>query len=363
MTDQPGNEPEERLPAPRPETPASVERFSAPPGSHKFELTPERSAQIVRQSSNARWVGFLAVIVVVLFVALYWFYELGAPLGLTEPRLTAEENAQQVLAVERGYNIYQANCARCHGVEGEGGIGPTLNRQDKLFTHLNEDYLHNILEVGGRLACGDPLSAMPIWSNEGRPPGPLNYVQIEELIAFLRATNDTTYLVRDPELMEPEINPETGEPETFTGWRDPDYEPAPDATPYPACWKEEFTSGESAPPAGSGDPAASAEPSASLPGQAPSAAEVEIVAQGVAFTTPNVDVAGTEGFTIQFDNQDAGIPHDVDILDEAGGKAFDGEVVSGPVVHTYEVPALEAGDYGFICSVHPNMTGTISVTQ
>ena len=41
---------------------------------------PERAAQVVRQSSNARWVGFLAVVVVILFITVYWFYEL-APLG------------------------------------------------------------------------------------------------------------------------------------------------------------------------------------------------------------------------------------------------------------------------------------------
>jgi plastocyanin/mono/diheme cytochrome c family protein len=359
MTDQPGNDPEERLPAPRPETPAPVERFSSPPGARKFELTPERSAQIVRQSSNARWVGFLAVIVVVLFVALYWFYELGAPLGLTEPRLTSEENAQQVLAVERGYNIYEANCALCHGLQGEGGIGPTLNRQDKLFAHLNEDYLHNILEVGGRLACGDPNSQMPIWSNEGRPPGPLNYAQIEELIAFLRAPNNVTYTMRDPELMEPRIDPQTGEVRTFTGWRDPAFEPAPGATPYPDCWKNEFTSGESAAPDGS------SEPSASAPGssQAPTADELSIVAVGIAFDSDALEVAGTQGFTIQFDNQDTGIQHDVDILDAGGTKVFDGDVIVGADQITYEVPALEAGEYEFICSIHPNMRGTLTVTE
>ena len=360
MTDQPGHEPEERLPAPRPETPAPVERFSSPPGVHKFELTPERSAQIVRQSSNARWVGFLAVIVVVLFVALYWFYELGAPLGLTESRLSAEETAQQVLAVERGYNIYEANCARCHGEQGEGGIGPALNRQDKLFAHLNEDYLHNILEVGGRLACGDPNSLMPVWSNEGRPPGPLNYIQIEELIAFLRAPDNVTYTMRDPELLEPRIDPQTGEERTFTGWRDPDYQPAPDATPYPACWTEEFTGGQP-----SGEPSGTGAPTASAPGssQAPSADAVQIAALGIEFTTDPVEVAGTQGFTIQFDNQDAGIQHDVDILDAAGTKVFDGEIIVGPSQVTYEVPALEAGEYEFICSIHPNMRGTLTVTQ
>jgi hypothetical protein len=83
MTDTPGREPtgpdatpepapEQRLPVPRPEGDvAPVERFSSPPSARTFELTPERAAQVVRQSSNARWVGFLAVVVVILFVAIY----------------------------------------------------------------------------------------------------------------------------------------------------------------------------------------------------------------------------------------------------------------------------------------------------
>src|SRR6476661_8987985 len=115
MTDTPGHEPEghepepeQRLPIPRPPAEAApVERFSSPASTRAVELTPERFAQVVRQSSNARWVAFLAVVVVILFVALYWFYELGAPLGLTEPRLKAEITAQQITMVERGYNVYQ----------------------------------------------------------------------------------------------------------------------------------------------------------------------------------------------------------------------------------------------------------------
>ena len=72
MTDQTGRQPEERLPAPRPSSaPVPVERFSAPPSTHRSDLTPERAAKIVRQSANARWVGFLAVIVVALFVIVY----------------------------------------------------------------------------------------------------------------------------------------------------------------------------------------------------------------------------------------------------------------------------------------------------
>src|SRR4051812_18604565 len=150
MTDPPGRPPEERLPAPRPEptVPAPVDRFSASPSTRKFELTPERAAGIVRQSASARWVGFLVVTVVALFVIAYYFYELGLPGGLSHSRLAAEGDAQQVTSVERGYNIFEANCARCYGADGQGGIGPTLHRQDKLFAHLNEDYIRNVLTVG-----------------------------------------------------------------------------------------------------------------------------------------------------------------------------------------------------------------------
>jgi mono/diheme cytochrome c family protein len=200
MTDTPGPEPtghepepEQRLPAVRPPVePAPVERFTSAPSTRTFELSPERAAQVVRQSSNARWVGFLAVVVVILFVAIYWFYELGTPFGITEPRLDAEQSAQQVTAVERGYNIYEANCARCHGDDGQGGIGPVLNSQEKLFQHLNEDYLRNILTVGGRYACGNANSIMPVWADTGNPPGPLNYQAIDNLIAYLTATKPTS---------------------------------------------------------------------------------------------------------------------------------------------------------------------------
>jgi mono/diheme cytochrome c family protein/plastocyanin len=355
MTDTPGREPEgpepepeQRLPATRPPAEvAPVERFTSPPSIRSVELSPERVAQVVRQSSNARWVGFLTVVVVILFVALYWFYELGAPLGLTEPRLEAEITAQQVTAVERGYLVYQANCARCHGVQGEGGIGPVLNRQDKLFAHLNENYLRTVLTVGGRYVCGDPKSLMPVWADTGNPPGPLNYRQIEELIAFLLANNDKTYIVRDEHLLDPKVDPLTGKVLTFTGWRDPNYEPAPGATPYPDCWKDEFASGASASPGAS----ASTDPNAEV---------VTISAHNIAFEPTAVTAPAGAGFTLSFDNQDAGIPHDVQIKDGSGAVVFKTDVFPGVAKRDYSVPALAAGTYPFACSVHPNMTGNLT---
>ena len=321
MSDTSGREPEERLPVPQPPAEvAPVERFTAAPSVRAVELTPERAAQVVRQSSNARWVGFLGVVVVILFIAIYWFYEL-APLGFHEARLDSEAASQQVIAVERGYNLYEANCARCHGPDGEGGIGPALNRQDKLFAHLSVDYLHNVLEVGGRYVCGNPNSIMPIWSSEGHPPGPLNYIQIEDLIAFIRAPSTETYTKRDPELFEPRIDPISGETETFKGWVDPTYKPAPGATPYPACWSDEFEApaGSAAP---SGSPAASGATQSGSPvspsgspvaSGAAGGAAVKIVASGIQFTTPEVTAAADTPFVIIFENQDPSTPHNVEI--------------------------------------------------
>jgi plastocyanin len=362
MTDTPGRppegsapEPEQRLPAVRePGEIVPADRFTSPPAVRKLEFTPERAAQVVRQSANARWVGFLSVVVIILFVSLYWFYELGAPAGLTKPRLASELDAQQVAKVERGRNIYEANCARCHGEDGEGGAGPALNRQDKLFAHLNEDYIRNVLTVGGRYVCGNPLSQMPVWSDEGNPPGPLNYRQIEELIAFLLAPSDQTFIVRDEHLLDPKKDPVTGQVQTFKGWRDPNYEPAPGATPFPDCWTNEFTNASASPgasPGASGSPAPSANPSAEV---------VDISASGVAFSTAKLTAPADAAFTIHFDNQDAGIQHNVAINDQAGAEVFKGEIFPGPGTRDYAVPALKAGTYKFVCTVHPNMTGELT---
>jgi plastocyanin len=346
-----GREPEQRLPAVRPpDEVAPVDRFTSPPSIRRIEFTPERAAQVVRQSANARWVGFLALIVIILFISLYWFYELGTPGGLTTARQAMEIDAQQVAKVERGYLIYEANCARCHGVDGEGGEGPTLNSQEKLFSHLNEAYIRNVLTVGGRYVCGNPLSKMPIWSDTGNPAGPLNYRQIEELIAFLLATNDQTYIVRDEHLLDPKKDPITGQVITFTGWRDPNYKPAPEATPYPDCYLDALTGGASASPGTS--PAATLDPNVTV---------VEIsTSSSSAFDQSTATAPADEAFVIHFANDENGVPHNVQVNDSSGQVVVRGDIITGVAEADYNVPALAAGDYPFVCSVHPNMTGTLT---
>jgi plastocyanin/mono/diheme cytochrome c family protein len=350
MTDQPGREPEQRLPARRPSSEAApADRFSAPASAHARALTPDRAASIVRQSASARWVGFLAVCVVVLFTIAYYFYEVGLPFGASTPRLDQEAAVQQVTSVERGYNLYQANCARCHGPGGQGTNGgyvaPPLNDQMKLFDHLSAAYLKNVLSVGGRYVCGNPTSLMPVWADTGG--GPLNYIQIQALIAFIRAPSTQEFIIRNPSLNEPVIGAD-GKVETFKGWVDPSFKPDPAATPVPACW-----SGSAG--------GASAAPGETLPADAP---VLKITAEGIAYDVKELSVAAGKPFGIDFVQKDAGVGgHNVEIRKQDGTTIFKGAVLNDPGETTYVIPALDAGTYTFICSIHPipGMTGTLTV--
>ena len=347
MTDQPGPpRDEQRLPVPRePVEVVPTERFSAPAQAHSFGLTPERAAKIVRQSGSSRWVAFLAVTLVTIFVIGYYFYELGVPGVPDSSRMEKEATAQAVTSVQRGYALFEANCARCHGAQGQGLIGPVLNDQAKLLTHLTEKYITTVLTVGGRYVCGDANSLMPAWLE---PNGPLNYMQVDEIVSFLRAPNTITYTA---------VDPTTGATSQAPGWRDPNYVMPPSATPVPACWKNAFLTGGSPAPSGGASPAASSPPASSAPGQG---TVLTLTAENLRYDKVTLEAPAGQPFQIVFTNNDAGMPHNVQILRD-GISVWKGDIFSGVDMRTYNVPALAAGSYTFICSVHPSMKGTLEV--
>jgi cytochrome c oxidase subunit 2 len=111
------------------------------------------------------------------------------------------------------------------------------------------------------------------------------------------------------------------------------------------------TAGASPPPAPSGDPGASAPPA----GPVVKVSAFNILFEQTALTAP----AGVP-FQIEFENKDASIPHNVEIKDAGGASVFSGEIFNGVETRTYDVPALAAGAYTFLCTVHPAMTGTLT---
>jgi plastocyanin len=134
---------------------------------------------------------------------------------------------------------------------------------------------------------------------------------------------------------------------TTPGWT---YAPPPSPTPIPS-------SEPSTAPSASVGPSASAAPSGGGGGTV-----VEISALNIAFDTTEITVPAGQPFRIHFVNNDAGIPHNVAIHagSPTGAEVFKGEIFNGVAERTYDVPALDAGAYGFICSVHPNMAGTLT---
>lgn len=138
------------------------------------------------------------------------------------------------------------------------------------------------------------------------------------------------------------------------GWT---YAPAPSATPVPSV----EASGSAAPPSGSAAPSASAAASAS--GGASGGATLEIEAEGIAYKESALTAPADKPFKIDFKNNDAGTPHNVAIHEGSptGTEKFKGEIFPGVAEKTYDVPALPAGAYAFVCTVHPNMTGTLTV--
>jgi plastocyanin len=83
-------------------------------------------------------------------------------------------------------------------------------------------------------------------------------------------------------------------------------------------------------------------------------------AKDVQFVEKTLKAPADTAFELEFVNDDAAIPHNVEIKDGGGNVIFKGDIITGVETTRYKVPALAAGDYPFLCTVHPTMTGTLT---
>ena len=85
---------------------------------------------------------------------------------------------------------------------------------------------------------------------------------------------------------------------------------------------------------------------------------IELSAQDIQFSTDAIEAPAGEDFCIEFTNNDD-IAHDVGIVETD----FNGDDVPPGETMVYHVPAMDAGDYTFYCTLHPQvMTGDLTIS-
>lgn len=98
----------------------------------------------------------------------------------------------------------------------------------------------------------------------------------------------------------------------------------------------------------------------------PAPAAISLVAKGTAFDKTELSFPAGSKVTIEFDNQDAGVQHNVAIFpeDDPAAAVFRGQLVTGPATakYTFTAPG-QPGTFAFHCDVHPTqMKGSVTVT-
>jgi len=82
-----------------------------------------------------------------------------------------------------------------------------------------------------------------------------------------------------------------------------------------------------------------------------------LVADNVAWDADEIAAPADEDFVIVIDNQDAGVQHNLTIKETD----FTTELVAGVSAQVLTVN-LPAGEYDYICDLHPNMVGTLTAS-
>ena len=100
------------------------------------------------------------------------------------------------------------------------------------------------------------------------------------------------------------------------------------------------------------------------PARAVASVIIEIAAANMVFDTETITAPAGAEVTMNFDNRDENIPHNVSIYTDssASDAIFVGDIITGPARITYTFTAPETpGTYFFQCDVHPFMSGSFVV--
>lgn len=135
----------------------------------------------LEQSTNrVMAIGAVLLVAMALVFPLY---------RLVEPSSRdAARTAQLQSLAESGETLWSFNCSSCHGLSGEGGIGPALNSEQFLLAASDE-------QIGQLIAVGVPGSQMSAYSQDFG--GPLTGEQIRAVVVYVRSWEETAPDVPD----------------------------------------------------------------------------------------------------------------------------------------------------------------------
>ena len=98
------------------------------------------------------------------------------------------------------------------------------------------------------------------------------------------------------------------------------------------------------------------------PAPLPSGTALSVGVKDIAYDTKALEVSADTPFGITFTNNDpAGVTHDIDVRDSSGTVVENQDTINGGTSANYAYTPLPAGSYTFFCSIHSNMTGTLTV--
>ncbi len=99
------------------------------------------------------------------------------------------------------------------------------------------------------------------------------------------------------------------------------------------------------------------------PSAPPGATALQITAKGQTYDKRTLSAAASAPVVLQFDNEDAGTPHNFAIYTNrnATTKIYASDLITGVKVDTLNFTAPPPGTYFYRCDVHPDtMTGTFT---
>src|SRR5437773_9903758 len=130
--------------------------------------------------------GALVMLAVVsLLIPVFWITESNAQ-ELSKVR-------QHTTDVSRGAALFAQYCQQCHGINGQGLIGPKLNGNPAV-NNLTDDDLLRIISGGIANTSNPAQLLMPAWLEDYG--GPLTQIDIQYLFALVRSA-DPDYLTKN----------------------------------------------------------------------------------------------------------------------------------------------------------------------